>query len=259
MPPTRGFARALDGDRRAGGDRRDQAPVAVEGRRSNVDLDPADVAARVRGRRGGVPVGAHRRGVLRRLGRRPRASPATSAALPVLRKDFTVVAARRRRRPADGRRLRAADRRRARPRSSWSSSTSWPTDARPRRARRGPRRARARGRPRVRGDARRRQPARPRHVRGRPRAGRRGWPRAIPDGVVEGRRVRRPRPRRRPAPRRRRLRRHPRRRDARDGGRPGRRRCATCSASDRRRRTRSARTNRPARRARPVPFAPACS
>ena len=62
------------GVRRAGRDRRDQAPLAVQGcaqRRPRPDRR----RPRLRGRRGGVPVGAHRRGVLRRVGRRPRARP----------------------------------------------------------------------------------------------------------------------------------------------------------------------------------------
>ena len=56
------------------------------------DLDPADAGQGLRGRRRGVPLGAHRRGVLRRIRRRPRGGPRGAADLPVLRKDFTVGA-----------------------------------------------------------------------------------------------------------------------------------------------------------------------
>ena len=55
----------------AGGDRRDQAPFAVEGRPRRRPR-PRRRGLGVRRRWGGVPLGAHRRRVLRRIGGRPR-------------------------------------------------------------------------------------------------------------------------------------------------------------------------------------------
>ena len=70
--PTRGFAPCARRRAGAGGDRRDQAPLAVEGRPRRRPR-PRRPRRDVRRRWGGVPVGAHRRRVLRRVGRRPAA------------------------------------------------------------------------------------------------------------------------------------------------------------------------------------------
>ena len=89
-PPTRDFAGALRrADGRARGDRRDQAPVAVEGR----------ARARPRPRRHGQGLRGGRRGARCRCSPTGRTSAARSptctaaraaTALPVLRKDFTI-------------------------------------------------------------------------------------------------------------------------------------------------------------------------
>ena len=70
-PPSTECARR----RPAGGDRRGQAAVAVEGRPGPRPRPGATLAARLRRRRRGLPVGAHRRRVLRRLARRPGRGP----------------------------------------------------------------------------------------------------------------------------------------------------------------------------------------
>ena len=90
----------------------------------NADLDPAAHGPPLRRRWRGVPLGADRRRVLRRLGRRPPAPPVRRVAAGAAQ-GLHRSAARRVRRPADGRRLRAADRRRARAAPSWSTSTAW--------------------------------------------------------------------------------------------------------------------------------------
>ena len=122
--PARGFRAALEA---APG----LAVIAEIKRRSpskgdlNVGLDPADVGHDLRGRRGVVPLGAHRPGVLRRLAGRPeggqRGDPPAGAA-----EGLHGGAPRRLRRPADGRRLRAADRGRARPTPTSAGSTTSP-------------------------------------------------------------------------------------------------------------------------------------
>ena len=106
----------LTADAAAGRDRRDQAAVAVEG---GAQPGPRPGGARpyVRRRRCGVPVGADRRRVLRRLGRRPAGGAAADDAAGAAQ-GLHRVGPRRRRRPADGRRRRAADRRRPRPPAS---------------------------------------------------------------------------------------------------------------------------------------------
>ena len=93
----------------------------------------------LRGQRRGLPFGAHRPRVLRRLARRPRSARARRAALPVLRKDFIVDPYQVRRGARLGRGLHPAHRR-TRPRmrelrelerlahgarewTSWSSAT----------------------------------------------------------------------------------------------------------------------------------------
>ena len=160
-------AAALRGDG-LGLHRRDQAPLALQGR-TRPALQPEVVAKEY------LAGGAACLSVLTDgdfFGGAPATSRAArhASGLPVLRKDFTVQRGRRGRRPADGRRRRAAHR-------------GGLDDAELRSLRRVGRRARA-GRPRRgarRGRARRRarrprpdcrgQPARPEHVRGRPRAG----------------------------------------------------------------------------------------
>ena len=89
--PTRPFTRSLAVP--AGGE---LAVIAEVKRRSpskgalDAGLDPAQVGRRLRGRRCRVRLGAHRRGVLRRV--RPPIwwRPDRRCGLPVLRKDFTV-------------------------------------------------------------------------------------------------------------------------------------------------------------------------
>ena len=135
------------------------------------------------GRRG-LPVGAHRRGVLRRVGRRPGRGPRGASTLPVLRKDFTVSSADVCDARLDGRRRRPADR------------------GRPRRRRAAPASARLAGElgldalVEVHDEAEldralaagrrpgRRQPARPAPSRSTA-TGPRGWPTRMPDGVVK--------------------------------------------------------------------------
>ena len=127
MPPTRGFAAAL---RSAA----TELHVITEIKRrspSKGDLQrrprpgrrwPREYAARAARR---ASVGADRRRVLRRLGRRP-AGGARGVLAAGAAQGLHRLRARRVRRPADGRRLRAADRRRARAAPSWSSCTRWP-------------------------------------------------------------------------------------------------------------------------------------
>ena len=87
-PPP--FAAALAGGADAG-----LAVIAEIKRRSPSkgdlapDLDPAEVARAYAAGGARLPVGAHRRRLLRRLARRPGRGPG-AAGLPVLRKDFTV-------------------------------------------------------------------------------------------------------------------------------------------------------------------------
>ena len=92
MPPTRGFRAALDAAAR----RATLAVIAEVKRARRRRATSPPISIRRRGppptRRGrDLPVGAHRRRVLRGLGRRPGRGPG-GVALPVLRKDFTVDA-----------------------------------------------------------------------------------------------------------------------------------------------------------------------
>ena len=89
MDPARGFGAAL---RAATGlgvisevKRRSPSKGALA-----LDLDPAGARRAVRGGRRHVPVGPHRRALVRRLGRRPASAARAAVGLPVLRKDFTV-------------------------------------------------------------------------------------------------------------------------------------------------------------------------
>ena len=120
-------------------------------------------------------------GVLRRVGRGPGRGAAAASALPVLRKDFTVVRGRRVRRPAHGRRRRAADRGRPFRRPSWPRLAGAGRRARPRRPGRGARRSRAGRRALGAGaTADRGQPAGPGHLRGGHPPGRAGGRRPCP-------------------------------------------------------------------------------
>ena len=165
------------------GDRRGQAALAVEGRPGARPRSRRRWPA-LRGRRGRVPLGAHRRAEffggspddLAEAARRVSTSRCCARTSPSAERDVVdarlmgadavllIVAALD---DAELRRLPRAGRR-----------------ARPRRARRGPRRGRARAGAGRRRHAGRRQPARPRHLRGRPRAGRADGAGACPTGVV---------------------------------------------------------------------------
>ena len=216
MAPTRGFRAALARLRAARRDQRDQAPLAVEGRPQPRSRPGADgQGLRSRRRRRACRCSPTRSSSAARsptCRRRATACVAAGAAQGLHR-----VAVRRRRRAADGCRLRAADRvgdahvHARRPARAGAR-------ARARRARRGPRRARARSGAEGRGHDDRRQPARPVHVRGRPRPGRADGE-GDPRRRRQGRRVGRARRRRRPHAPRCRLRRDPGRRDARHGRR----------------------------------------
>ena len=178
--PPGGLAAALTG---SGGRAWRSSPRSSGGRRPRATSAPDLVAERagqgVRRRRGGVPVGADRPGVLRRLGRGPgrgprRVRPARAAQGFHRLRQADVCDAR-----LDGRRRRAADR--GRPVRRRAGRAGRPgRRARPRRPGRGARRGRGRGGARRRRHADRGQPARPGHLRGRHPTGPSGWRRPCP-------------------------------------------------------------------------------
>ena len=197
----------------------------------NVGLDPAQVGHDVRRRRRGVPVGADRRGVLRRLGRRPAGGPlgdrrpgaaqglhgrprATSSTPGIMGADAVLLIA------AALDRLELVE--------LHHLAVDLGLDVL----------VEVHDEPELevalecRGHADRRQPARPRDVRGRPRRGPSGWRRpSRPASSRSPSRACATPPT--PAPGRRRLRRHPRRRDPGHGRRPRRRLLARSLTPDR--------------------------
>ena len=171
------------GRRRAGRDRRGQAALALARATSTPTSTPPQVAGRLRGGRGRLRVGAHRRRVLRRVGRRPGARPGRPAGSGAAQ-GLHGGRGRRVRRPAHGGRRRPAHRGRPVRRRALGLAAAWPRSSALDALVEVHDEAELERALDAGADARRGEPARPDHLRGRPRPRRCGWSARIPPEVV---------------------------------------------------------------------------